>query len=116
MSNFVLVDIISLQRDNILFECVGQSPCHCHIGNLYLDNGYKHSYIFLVPVMSTQVLSLIHILYGGTLEGKIAWRDKIQLQAGLTVQRSLYDSPEEWSAAQEHLSDEERHSDRISCV
>ena len=37
-------------------------------------------------------------VYGGTLEGKIAWRDKIQLQAGLTVQRSLYDSPEEWSA------------------
>ncbi len=36
-------------------------------------------------------------VYGGTLEGKIAWRDKIQLQAGLTVQRSLYDSPEEWS-------------------
>lgn len=52
-------------------------------------------------------------VYGGTLEGKIAWRDKIQLQAGLTVQRSLYDSPEEWSADKEHLSDEERHSDRI---
>lgn len=52
-------------------------------------------------------------VYGGTLEGKIAWRDKIQLQAGLTVQRSLYDSPEEWSADKEHLSDEERHNDRI---
>ena len=50
--------IIGLQRDNILFECVGQSPCHCHIGNLYLDNGYKHSYIFLVPVMSTRYTSL----------------------------------------------------------
>lgn len=35
------------------------------------------------------------------------------MQAGLTVQRSLYDSPEEWSADKEHLSDEERHSDRI---
>ena len=52
-------------------------------------------------------------VYGGTLEGKIAWRDKIQLQAGLTVQRSLYDSPEEWSADKEHLSDKERYSDRI---
>lgn len=52
-------------------------------------------------------------VYGGTLEGKIAYRDKVQLQAGLTVQRSVYDSPEEWSADMEHLSDEERHSDKI---
>lgn len=52
-------------------------------------------------------------VYGGTLEGKIAYRDKVQLQAGLTVQRSVYDSPEEWSADTEHLSDEERHSDKI---
>lgn len=52
-------------------------------------------------------------VYGGTLEGKIAYRDKVQLQAGLTVQRSIYDSPEEWSADTEHLSDEERHSDKI---
>ena len=29
------------------------------------------------------------------------------------MQRSLYDSPEEWSADKEHLSDKERYSDRL---
>ena len=48
-----------------------------------------------------------------TLEGKIAYRDKIQLQAGITVQRSIYDSSEEWSADEEHLSEKERRSDKI---
>ncbi|WP_455967057.1 TonB-dependent receptor [Bacteroides fluxus] len=52
-------------------------------------------------------------VYGGTLEGKIAYRDKIQLQAGITVQRSIYDSSEEWSADEEHLSEKERRSDKI---
>lgn len=52
-------------------------------------------------------------VYGGTVEGKIAYRDLIQLQAGLTVQRSVYDSPEEWSADEEHLSESERQSDKI---
>ena len=36
-------------------------------------------------------------VYGSTLEGKIAWRNKVQIQAGITVQRSVYDKPEEWS-------------------
>ena len=52
-------------------------------------------------------------VYGGTLEGKIAYRNKAQLQAGITVQRSLYDSPEEWSADKAHLTDVERNSDKI---
>ena len=52
-------------------------------------------------------------VYGSTLEGKIAWRNKVQIQAGITVQRSVYDKPEEWSADKEHLTDTERHSDKI---
>lgn len=52
-------------------------------------------------------------VYGGTLEGKVAYKDKVQLQAGLTLQRSIYDSPEEWSADEEHLSEKERYSDKI---
>lgn len=45
--------------------------------------------------------------------GKIVWRNKVQIQAGITVQRSLYDEPEEWSADKEHLTDAERYSDKI---
>ena len=52
-------------------------------------------------------------VYGGTLEGKVAYKDNVQLQAGLTLQRSIYDSPEEWSADEEHLSEKERYSDKI---
>lgn len=52
-------------------------------------------------------------VYGSTLEGKIVWRNKVQIQAGITVQRSLYDEPEEWSADKEHLTDAERYSDKI---
>jgi len=52
-------------------------------------------------------------VYGATVEGKVAYLNKIQLQAGITLQRSLYDSPEEWSADKEHLSDKERQSDKI---
>ncbi len=52
-------------------------------------------------------------VYGGTLEGKVAYKDKVQLQAGLTLQRSIYDSPEEWSADEEHLSEKERSSNKI---
>lgn len=52
-------------------------------------------------------------VYGSTLEGKITYRDKVQLQAGITLQRSLYDSPEEWSADREHLSEKERSSRKI---
>ena len=42
-------------------------------------------------------------VYGGTLEGKVAYKDKVQLQAGLTLQRSIYDSPEEWSVGERTL-------------
>ena len=52
-------------------------------------------------------------VFGGTVEGKISYRDKIQLQAGITIQRSLYDSAEEWSADEEHLTADERKSDII---
>lgn len=52
-------------------------------------------------------------VFGGTMEGKVAYRDKVQLQAGITLQRSLYDAAEEWSSDEEHLSDGERHSDKI---
>ena len=52
-------------------------------------------------------------VYGSTLEGKLAWRNLIQFQAGVTVQRSRYDRPEEWSADEIHLSENERYSDRI---
>ena len=41
------------------------------------------------------------------------WRNKVQIQAGITVQRSLYDELEEWSADKEHLTDAERYSDKI---
>lgn len=37
-------------------------------------------------------------VYGGTFEGKIAYRNLLQLQAGITCQRSLYDEAEVWGA------------------
>ena len=52
-------------------------------------------------------------VYGSTLEGKLAWSNKFQLQAGITIQRSIYDKPIEWSADEDHLSAEERLSDKI---
>ncbi len=52
-------------------------------------------------------------VYGATLEGKIAWLNKIQVQGGATLQSSRYDSPEEWSADKEHLSEKERISKYI---
>lgn len=52
-------------------------------------------------------------VFGGTVEGRVAYRDKVQLQAGITLQRSLYDSAEEWSADEEHLSVEERKTDKM---
>ncbi len=52
-------------------------------------------------------------VYGSTIEGKIAWQNKIQFQAGITIQRSKYDKPTEWSADEEHLTEEERKFDRI---
>ena len=36
-------------------------------------------------------------VYGGTLEGKIAWRDKLQLQAGFTFQKAEYEEARAWS-------------------
>ena len=36
-------------------------------------------------------------VYGGTLEGKIAWRNQLQLQAGFTLQRAEYKEARAWS-------------------
>lgn len=36
-------------------------------------------------------------VYGMTLEGKLAYLDKVQLQAGMTLQKSEYKQPEQWS-------------------
>ena len=36
-------------------------------------------------------------VFGGNLEGKLAWRDKIQVQAGLTAQNSRYKEARTWS-------------------
>ena len=52
-------------------------------------------------------------VYGATLEGKMAYRNLFRIQAGITLQKSKYDEPEEWSADEDHLSASERVSDRI---
>ena len=36
-------------------------------------------------------------VYGGTIEGKVAWRDKLQLQAGFTLQKAEYKEARAWS-------------------
>ena len=36
-------------------------------------------------------------VFGGNLEGKIAWRDVFQLQAGVTIQNSRYKEARSWS-------------------
>lgn len=36
-------------------------------------------------------------VFGGNLEGKIAWRDVLQLQAGVTLQNSRYKEARSWS-------------------
>ena len=36
-------------------------------------------------------------VFGGNLEGKVAWRDKVQVQAGLTAQNSRYKEARTWS-------------------
>ena len=36
-------------------------------------------------------------VFGGNLEGKIAWRDAFQLQAGITLQNSRYKQARSWS-------------------
>ena len=35
-------------------------------------------------------------VYGGTLEGKLAWKDKLQLQAGFTYQQAKYKEARAW--------------------
>ena len=44
-------------------------------------------------------------VYGGTLEGKLAWRNIWQLQAGLTLQRAEYKEARAWS---EDVAEEKR--------
>ena len=36
-------------------------------------------------------------VYGGTIEGKVAWQNKLQLQAGLTLQKAEYKEARSWS-------------------
>ncbi len=36
-------------------------------------------------------------VFGGNLEGKIAWKDRIQLQAGMTFQSARYKEARQWS-------------------
>lgn len=50
---------------------------------------------------------------GLTAEGRIALADKAELQAGITMQRSRYDRPEEWSADADHLPHDARQSRRM---
>ncbi len=50
---------------------------------------------------------------GLTAEGRIALADKAELQAGITMQRSRYDRPEEWSADADHLTHDARQSRRM---
>jgi outer membrane receptor for ferrienterochelin and colicins len=38
-----------------------------------------------------------HDFFGGNLEGKVAWKNRFQLQAGLTVQRSRYKEARSWT-------------------
>lgn len=49
-------------------------------------------------------------VYGMTAEGMIAYKNKAQFQVGVTLQRSLYDSPEEWSTDEIHLDEEARYT------
>lgn len=37
-------------------------------------------------------------VYGFTMEGKLAYRNTLQLQAGITLQKSEYKQPEQWSS------------------
>ena len=68
------------------------------------DNGY---------LIQTRINGSGAKVYGTTLEGKVAWRNKVQFQAGVTFQRSRYDDAEEWSADDEHLTDDERRCKRM---
>lgn len=52
-------------------------------------------------------------VYGTTLEGKIAYQNKVQLQAGVTMQRSRHDKPVEWSSDEDHLSESERYTKQM---
>ena len=45
-------------------------------------------------------------VYGGTIEGKLAWRDRLQLQAGFTYQQAKYKEARQWA-------DEVEMEDRI---
>lgn len=48
-------------------------------------------------------------VYGATLEGKLAYQNKFQLQLGYTLQKNIFDQAEEWSG-DESLSDADRVS------
>jgi len=52
-------------------------------------------------------------VYGGTVEAKVAYKNLLQLQAGVTLQNSFYNEAEEWSAASGSKSGEARYSRQI---
>jgi outer membrane receptor for ferrienterochelin and colicins len=52
-------------------------------------------------------------VYGATVEGNIAYKKIFQLQAGVTLQKSLYDDPEEWSGDSGSKAGKARYSDKI---
>ena len=43
------------------------------------------------------VLSAGARVFGGNLEGKVAWKDQVQIQAGLTAQNSRFKEARTWS-------------------
>lgn len=47
-------------------------------------------------------------VYGSTLEGKLAWRNWVQLQAGFTLQRAVYKEARSWSEGDPNVPLEKR--------
>ena len=52
-------------------------------------------------------------VYGTNLEGRLALGSKLQIQSGITLQRSLYDNPRKWW---EPSSEEEKELDGVEAV
>lgn len=132
--NHVGGKLISIQRDKNLKEehsrSVNASVDWYHAfgpvqANVLLEGFYtklSDPFVLTSPVMDpngsgyliqTRVNGPGAQVYGGTLEFRLAYRDKAQLQAGFTVQSSRYDEPMEWSADEENLTESERMSKRI---
>lgn len=83
-------------------------------GNLLIEGFYTNiSDVFALTEISKENGVLImergnekgSVVYGGTLEGKLAWRNIWQLQAGLTLQKTEYKEARAWS---EDVAEEKR--------